>query len=932
MAQKAKTFLILDANAILHRSFHALPPLTSKDGTVVNAVYGFATTLLKALKEFRPGYLAVAFDVKGPTFRHKEYKEYKATRVKAPDEFYEQIPIAHDLLDSFNIPVFELEGYEADDVIGTLAKKTEDKANVIIATGDMDALQLVDDNIKVFTLRKGVNDTVVYDAKAVKERYGLTPDQIVDYKALAGDSSDNIPGVKGVGEKTATDLLRMFGDLETLYKEIEKDSSKARKIKDAVKNKLINDKKNAFLSQKLATIDCDTPVKFSLEDTAKQKFDNDKVILLFQKLGFKSLMARLPKDQMSIFGEQTEDKGGDTEVEYEKITTRKKVELFELPKNSKAKYELVNTKEAFSTFLERAKKQKIFAVDTETTSLEPHDARLLGISFSWKENEGYFVGLPIIEDKEIFGKLKKLLEDPNIQKIGHNLKYDYAILKLAGIVINPISFDTMVASYLTNAGTRQHKLDTIAFNEFAYRMVPIESLIGVGKKKISMEDVSQDKLSWYACEDADFTWRIYDVMKKRLAKDNLTGLFEKIELPLIPVLADMELAGIAIDSPFLAQLEKKAGKRLIELTKSIYEHAGKEFNINSPLQLKEILFDDLQITAEKIKRTKTGLSTAASELEKMRGEHPIVENIIEYRELAKLQSTYIEALPKLVNKKTERVHTSYNQAVTATGRLSSSDPNLQNIPIRTELGAEIRKAFIAKPGMRLISADYSQIELRVVASIASDEKMIESFRKGEDIHKRTAADVYEIALEEVTKEQRYAAKEVNFGVLYGMGVMGLASRKGITREHAREFIDKYFTVHHWIKDYIESTKVLAYNLGYVETLLGRRRYIPDIHSTMRQVRSAAERMAVNMPVQGTAADLMKLAMIEVQKSLFKVSRESKLLLQVHDELVLEVPQSDVNKVAKFIVETMNGVYKLKVPIETEVKEGKNWGDMNEVKV
>lgn len=936
---KPKTLLILDANAILHRSFHALPPLTNKDGMVVNAVYGFATTFLKALKEFRPGYVAVAFDKKGPTFRHEQYKEYKATRVKAPDEFYAQIPIAHDLLDAFDVPIFELDGYEADDVIGTLAKKTEDKANVIIATGDMDALQLVDDNIKVFTLRKGVSDTVIYDAQAVKERYGLTPEQIVDYKALAGDSSDNIPGVKGVGEKTATELLKEFGDVETLYKELEKNSPRAQKIKEGVRIKLVQDKKNAFMSKKLATIVCDAPVKFELEKTAKKPFDEGKVVLLFQKLGFKSLLERLPKAQTSMFGDPAEVHKGirvkepeeAEEVIYEKLTARKKVEEFEIPKGSDAIYELVDTPEAFEKFVKEASKQAEMAVDTETTSLEPHTARLLGVSFSWEAGKGYYVGLPILEDKKIFSELKKLLENQSIKKVGHNMKYDYSVLKLAGIDLAPISFDTMIASYLTNAGTRQHNLDSIVFSEFGYRMVPIEALIGVGKKKIPLETVPQEKLSWYSCEDADFTFRMYGKLSKELAKHNLTGLFEKIELPLVPVLTDMELAGIKIDVPFLEHFKKKLAERITKLTTEIYKHAGKEFNINSPLQLKEILFSDLQIGIDtKIKRTKTGLSTAASELEKLAGEHPIIEPLMEYREMSKLQSTYAEALPKLVNHKTGRVHTSFNQTVAATGRLSSSDPNLQNIPIRTELGNEIRKAFIAERGFRLISADYSQIELRIVASLANDEKMIESFRKGEDIHKRTAADVYEIPLEEVTKEQRYAAKEVNFGVLYGMGVMGLASRKGITREHAREFIDKYFAVHHWIKDYIDSTKALAHKLGYVETLLGRRRYLPEINSSMPQVRSQAERMAVNMPVQGTAADIMKLAMITVHAKLHSISPKSRLLLQVHDELVLEVPEANVKNVSQFVSDTMDTVYKLKAPIETEVAVGMNWGEMKEI--
>ncbi|MFA6909280.1 MAG: DNA polymerase I [Patescibacteria group bacterium] len=939
MPAKKKTLLILDANALLHRSFHALPPLQMKDGTLVNAVYGFITTLLKALKEFKPAYIAVAFDRKTPTFRHDEYKEYKAKRVKAPQEFYDQIPLTHDVLEAFRIPVFEKDKFEADDIIGTIAKKASGDAHVIIATGDLDALQLIDDDIKVYTLRKGMGDTVIYDAAAVKERYGLEPKQMIDYKALAGDQSDNIPGVRGIGEKTATDLLKTFGNIETLYAELEKDTPKAQAIKPGVKQKLIDHHKEAVMSKHLATIVLDAPVDFSLAGVEAKPYDRDKVFTLFQKFEFKSLLARLPTQQTDIFGggeqrdakEKEAEKGAEPEIVYEKITAKKKTPEFEIPTGGDETYELVNTVKDFDLFYKKLKDQQEFVFDTETTSLEPIDAKLLGISFSWKAGEAYYVGVPILEEKAVLDKLKSVLEDPDVKKIGHNMKYDIAVLRQVGIHVNPVSFDTMIASYLLNPGTRQHNLDSLAFQEFGYQMVPITALIGVGKKQISMDAVPQDKLSWYSCEDADYTFRLYERLSKELRKENQVGLFDSIELPLVNVLTDMELAGIKIDSPFLNKLGVKLLARLAELTAEIYTHAGKEFNINSPVQLKEILFEDLQVGVDmKIKRTKTGLSTAASELEKLIGEHPIIEPLMEYRELSKLQSTYVEALPRLVNKKTGRVHTSYNQTVAATGRLSSSDPNLQNIPIRSDLGAEIRKAFIAERGMRLISADYSQIELRVVASLANDEKMIGSFRKGEDIHKRTAADVYEIPLEDVTKEQRYAAKEVNFGVLYGMGAMGLAARKGITRQHAKEFIEKYFTVHHWIKEYIETTKALAHKLGYVETLLGRKRYLPEINSSMPQVRSQAERMAVNMPVQGTAADIMKMAMITVHNKLHSVSPKSRLLLQVHDELVLEVPESDVKKVAKFVRDTMNTVYKLKVPIETEVSVGMNWGDMEEV--
>ncbi len=914
MAAKKQKFIILDANAILHRSFHALPPLTTKSGKVVNAVYGFVTTLLKAIKEFKPDYIAVAFDRKAPTFRHDMYKEYKATRVKAPQEFYDQVPIMHDVLNAFRIPVFELDGYEADDIIGTVAKENEKKGvENIIVTGDLDALQLVDDHTSVYTMRKGVSDAVTYDEGAVRKRYGLSPAQMIDFKALAGDASDNIPGVKGIGEKGAVELLQQYGSLEGIYEAIEKHGDKV-KIAPRYLKLLQAQKKEAFMSKKLATIVRNAPVKFKLEDCKVAPYDRSKLYDLFQQLEFKSLLSRLPPaEQKFDFAEPAQQK---------EQTESKKTES---QSQKKGDYVLVDTEDDFAEFVKQLSGQKSFAVDTEATSLDPFRAELLGISFSWKEGKAYFVS--VRNRSAWLQKLKSILENAHTEKIGHNMKYDYAVLKQATIVMQPLSFDTMIASYVLNPGTRQHSLNSLVFTEFGHEMIPIEALIGKkGKNQLAMDTVPKEKLSYYSCEDADYTWQLYLVLKERLEEKNVFGLFQKMEMPLVPVLARVEENGVKIDVPLLNRMSVKIGKTVHELEVKIYQKAKMDFNINSPLQLKEVLFGKLKIDTKGVGRTKTGLSTAADELEKLKDAHPIIPFILEYRELTKLKSTYLDTLPKLVNPKTGRVHTSFNQTVAATGRLSSSDPNLQNIPIRGELGQAIRKAFIAEKGCKLISADYSQIELRIIASLADDEKMIESFRKGEDIHTRTAAEVYDVPIDKVTHDMRSGAKEVNFGILYGMGPGGLAARKGISREKARAFIEKYFLVHKAIYEYIETTKALAHEQGFVETLFGRPRYLPEINSSMPQVRAAAERMAINLPIQGTAADLLKLAMIAIDSQLPNVSREAKMVLTVHDELVFEVPDDNVQKVARFVEETMDSVYKLKVPIKSEVRTGRNWGE------
>lgn len=903
----SEKLIVIDGNALVHRAWHALPPLQTKSGKIVNAVYGFMLIFLKVLKDLKPTHCVVTFDLPGPTFRHEQFAEYKATRVKQPDELYAQIPILKEALQAFRVPVVEAEGFEADDVIGTISAVASKAAlPTIIVTGDLDTLQLVDDHTRVYTLKKGLTDTVVYDAAAVKERYGLNPDELVEYRALRGDPSDNIPGVKGVGEKTAAALIKKFGTIADLYENLEKSKIIKPPLTPRLKEILLQHKKEAMMSRELSEIIRDVPLKISLDNFRAQEPDSDRVVKLFQELGFKSLLGKIPSlKQASLRGRENSP---ETDV----------------------KYLLVDNKTSFDSFFNELKRQDTFVFDTETTDLNPFAADLLGISFCWRVSEAYYV----VADghSDFLQSLTQVLEDEKIMKWGHNLKYDIEVLSRAGIKVRSAVGDTMIASYLLNPGSRAHALDTLAFTEFGHRMIPITNLIGEKKPQKPMRDVPLKDLSDYSCEDADYTLRLKEKFEPELAKAGLDQLFRDIEMPLVPVLAGMEEAGIKVDTRVLSQIKRAAALRLAVLEKQIHEQAGEEFNIASPQQLKVVLFEKLKISSEGIGKTKTGLSTAAMELEKIKGVHPIIELIIEHRELSKLISTYLDALPELIDRKTNRLHTSFNQTVTATGRLSSSEPNLQNIPVRTELGREVRRAFVAEKGAQLVSADYSQIELRIVASLSQDKTMLDIFRRHEDIHTATAATIHGVAPDHVTPEMRYAAKEVNFGVMYGMGPWGLAARTGLSREEAQEFIAKYFQAFSAVKEYLEQTKVIAKSLGYVETLFGRRRYLPEIKSGVAQVRAAAERMAINMPIQGTAADLMKLAMIRVYQGLEAFGAEVKLVLQVHDELVLEVPVNKIKKVAMFVKEEMETVVKLKAPIEVHLKVGENWGKMQSLRI
>ncbi|PWB38844.1 MAG: DNA polymerase I [Parcubacteria group bacterium] len=907
MEKKTKKLVLIDSNSLLHRAWHVIPALTTKDGVMVNAVYGFTSLILKIIKELKPDYMIACFDLKGKTFRHLKYKEYKAQRIKKAEEFYDQFPIAKEVLTALSIPILSKEGFEADDIIGTLAKEAYERhqdIETLIITGDLDTLQLVNDRTKVITLKQGFSETVAYDALAVRDRYDLDPKQLIDFKALRGDASDNIKGVSGIGEKGALELIREFGSLENLYQKLDKSD-----VKERIKILLKEQKKDALLSQELVTIVQDVPLQWHLSEANFWHYDPQAVYRIFQKLDFNSLLARLPHDVKK----QPIIEPTFAEKDHHYIT--------------------VSDSDALDNFLVELREQKLFALDSETTGLNVISDQILGLSFSWNPQSGYYINLTDSDFREVaLKKLRPILEDGEIEKVGHNIKFDYKVLKNLDIELKGVVFDTLIAAYLINP-SRGLRLEELAFSYLGYKKLKLSDLLDeVPKKKkgINVAKIPLEKLAWYGAEDADICLRLYYKLLPELQASKNYDLLIKMELPLMPVLAQMELNGICLNKAFLRKLEKKFATELSKLTKNIYKLAGQEFNIASPLQLKEILFEKLQISSGGIKKTKTGLSTAAAELDKMKDLHPIIPLLVEYRELAKLQSTYVSALPEMVNPMTNRVHTSFNQTITTTGRLSSSDPNLQNIPIRTPLGRQIREAFIAPSGFTLLSADYSQIELRLAAAISGDPVMTKSFKNNEDIHARTAAEIHKIPLEQVTKDIRRTAKEVNFGILYGLGSLGLSQRTDLSRTEAKEFIAQYFQIYKKIKDYIEKTKNSAHQNGYVQTLFGRRRLLPEINSTMPMLRAAAERMAINMPLQGTSADLIKMAMIKIQTDLPKLCPEAKMILQVHDSLVLEVPKKELANVARFVKETMEDIYKLPVPLKVDVEAGPNWGDLEKI--
>jgi len=927
--KKRPKLMIIDGHALIHRSFHALPTtLTTKDGVIVNAVYGFTSFLLKAFLEFKPEYVALTLDRKAPTFRHKEYAEYKGTRTAAPDELYAQVPIVKEVAQALDIPIFELDGFEADDLIGTITKRAEEETEFesYIVTGDMDSLQLVSPRTKVYSMSRGLNDSTTYDEAQVKERYGLSPNQIVDYKALRGDASDNIPGVKGIGEKTATELLQNFKTLDGVYKAADKNDAK---IKPRICELLKTYHDDAYMSQSLATIKRDVEFKLTWEALRLDSFDVERASELFVRLEFRSLISKLKLI-----------KGDTSEVVLKSESTYP--DKFARNRQEK-KYILISDDKQFADFLKKLKTVETFAFDTETSGLDPITDELLGISFSWEKDTAYYIDLSHGKSKktaDLFSyqkadevshpwleELKTIFNDPKIKKCAHNAKFDLRFLKNQGVTVNGIFFDTMLASYLLNPDNRQHGLDAVSFRELAWEKISTSDIIGKGKTQISFSQVEPEKIAQYAGEDANCTWLLSGLLAKKLKKENLNKLLTDIDLPLISVLADMEETGIILNPKILKKIEHDLATRLTDLAKNIYEQAGEEFNINSPKQLQVILFDKLAITTKNIKKTKTGISTADDELEKLLGEHEIITLIQSYRELNKLQSTYVLALPNLINKKTGRIHTNYNQTIAATGRLSSTDPNLQNIPTRTEEGQKIRSAFVAATGYKLVSLDYSQIELRLAAHLSGDKKMIKAFKDQEDIHRATAAEINEVELTNVTKQMRYEAKAINFGILYGQGPHGLSQNAKIPYKSAQEFIAKYFAAYPGVRKMLDNFITDARETGYASTMFGRKRYLPELESSNVMIRHSAERMATNTPIQGAAADLIKIAMINIENEIKNNPSEIKMLLQIHDELIFEIKEDKIDTWLPKIKHLMENAASLKVPIIVESAIGNNWGEL-----
>jgi len=886
-----KKLFLIDGNSFCYRAFYAIANLSASNGQPTNAVYGFVVMLNKIIKDQKPDYIVASFDRKEPTFRHKKFDGYKIHRKPMPDELVSQLPIIKSVLEAYRVPVFELAGFEADDILATIVKKCRqrDDLEIYIATGDKDALALVDSRTFVYS-PNNFNGDFIYDQQAVKEKFGVLPCQMVELMALMGDASDNIPGVPGIGPKTASSLITEFSSVENLLNNI--DMVKRESTRELLKKntELLN------LSRELAQLDADVPIDFAVEDLKIKNPDQNKLYLLFKELEFKKLLKGLAPD---------------TAVQED------------------VNYILVDTDEKFDKLLKSIAGLTEFALDFETTGTDPMQAVPVGVSFCYKPKEAYYV--PVKKIDGIFKKLKPILENEKIGKVGQNIKYEILILKNQGIELKGVIFDTMVASYLLNPSKSNHNLEDIAFEYLDYRMNPvIEDLLGKGKSAITMDQVDVDKVCRYCCQDSDITMRLKNVLSVQLQEKGLYELFFNIELPLVYVLAQIEYAGVRIDTGYLAKMSTRLKKDLDNLTARIYEIAGGEFNINSPKQLSAILFDKLKLRV--VKKTKTGVSTDESVLQVLAAEHALPDAILQYRQLFKLKSTYVDALPELVNKKTDRLHASFNQTVTATGRLSSSEPNLQNIPVKTDIGRQIRGAFISKGKQnRILSADYSQVELRILAHISGDSDMIEAFKSRRDIHTHTASLIYNVKEEDVDSKMRSSAKTVNFGIIYGMSPYGLSKDLRISVEEATIFIDAYFARYPKVKAYMQDSIEAARSKGFVTTLMDRRRWIPEINSLNVNIRQFAERTAINTPIQGSAADLIKIAMININSQLRKKNMKTSMILQVHDELVFDVPEEETKEATALIRDLMEHAIELKVPVEASLKIGENWLDMREIK-
>lgn len=921
MGKKKGKFVIIDAMSLAYKGYFAFisRPLKTRTGESTSAVFGFVNQLLKIIEDTQPDYLIVAFDSKEKTFRHEMYDKYKSSREAMPEDMIPQIQRIKDVVTAFNIPIYIQPGYEADDLIGTAVKLAEKNGlDCYAVTPDKDYVQLITKNIKVIKPGKSTDEIIIIDEQKVKEDYGFNPDQMIDYLGLIGDSSDDIPGVKGIGPVTATPLISKYGNVETIYKNIDQIE------KASVKNKLLAGKKDAFLSKKLATIALDVPLEFDINKARFEKPDFEKLLEIFKELEFKSFAAKVLK----LFNSEKIDNTVNQPEPRDDYARMEK---------SSVKYQLITTEDEAKKLYERLSESPLFVFDTETDSLDPFAFRLAGVSFAVKPGEAFFIATdPHAEDHKLFESdlsnrlpvtsfvriFKLLFENSEIKKVCQNGKFDISILSSLGIKVNNFYFDTMLASYVIDPD-QKHGMDELSKKYLNYQPIPLSDLIGLKKDPGKIFEVDPKQLSDYSCEDADVTYHLYKVLDKEIKDHKLEKIAYDIEFPLVEVLEDMERSGVRIDREFLSSLSSDMQILLDNYTHKIFELAGEEFNINSTKQLQTILFDKLKLVPSK--KTKTGFSTDARSLELLKGENEIIDVLLDYRQVSKLKSTYTDALPKLIHPKTGRVHTSFNQTVASTGRLSSLDPNLQNIPIRTELGKEIRKAFIPRDSNHVIlSADYSQIELRIMASICEDDELMKAFKEGQDIHRSTAALVFMVDQKDVTDDMRRKAKEVNFGILYGIGPFGLKTRLGIPQTQAKEIIDTYFGTFKNVKNFMDDSIKRAKERGYAETLLGRRRYLPNINSNNRTIRQFEERVAINMPIQGTAADMIKLAMINLHRELVKNNLKSKMVLQVHDELVFDALKSEVNELRLMIIEIMANALPLKVPVVVDTGAGDNW--------
>ncbi len=918
----SKKFVIIDAMALAYKAYFAFirNPLLSSKGEPTSATFGFITQILKVLEDFKPDYISIAFDSKEKTFRHEKYENYKSSRQAMPDDLIPQIGRIKSIIEAMNIPLYILPRYEADDIVGTAVRKAEEHGLESFAvTPDKDYVQLVTDKVKIVKPGKSSEENIILDKQKVIDLYGFEPALMIDYLALIGDTSDDIPGVKGIGEKSATPLIQKFGTIENIYQHIEEIE------KPAIKKKLIEGKENAFLSKDLATIHCQVPIEIDFEKAKFENPDFDKLREIFIDLEFKNLYNRLLK----IY---------DTSKENEKPIETISTDLKTINRD-KTKYQLITSINEAKNLFFKLNSTELFVFDTETDGLDPFQLKLAGVSFSTKPGEGYFIAVnpfeggsdlfnPINDErlsiKDFVKIFKPLLENSYIKKVCQNGKYDISVMRSIGIEVCNFYFDTMLASYVIDPD-QKHGMDELAQKYLDYQPIPLSDLIGVKKDPAKIFEVKAEKLSEYSAEDADITFCLFDILKKELEKENLIKVAYQVEFPLVPVLEEMEFNGIKVDEKVLNELSKDLSILMDNYSAEIFRLSGSKFNINSPKQLQEILFNKLQLA--KGRKTKTGFSTDARSLEFLRGEHEIIDVLLNYRQVSKLKSTYADSLPNLINPKTGRIHTSYNQTVASTGRLSSIDPNLQNIPIRSELGKEIRKAFIPRDkNFTLLSADYSQIELRILAAICNDEGLMNAFKNGEDIHRSTAALVFMVPLKDVTSDMRRKAKEVNFGILYGIGPFGLKTRLGVTQQHAKEIIETYFNTFKRVKNYMDDSVEKARAKGFAETLLGRRRFLRNINSNNRVVRQFEERVAINMPIQGTAADMIKLAMINIHNEIKKQKMKSKMLLQVHDELLFDAHNSEVDDLKSLVKNLMENAMPMAVPILVEVGTGDNWLD------